>query len=150
MEVRSAAKLGPRVRTKFIGHSRTKQAMRDECDVNLIMARYDKTGLIDHFSRYGAEYGFASSVTFHDAMNVVTKAEQMFGALPAKARKRFNGAPAEFLEFVQNPANAKEMVELGLVDSKRPLVTASDVLEPEVDSPEPKPDEASETPVEAP
>ncbi len=118
MEIYSAANLGPRVQVHFKGRGRTKQADADSVDINLIMKRYIKTGMIDHLSRYGAEYGFASSITFHEAMNVVTKADQMFADLPAQARRRFGGDPAEFLEFVQNPENQAEMVKLGLAKAE--------------------------------
>lgn len=114
MEIFSAANLGPRVQVSPVGKSRTKQSFREESEINNIMARYTKTGIIDHFGQYGGEYGFASSVVFHEAMNVVTKADQMFEALPAAIRRRFNGDPADFLEFVQNPENQEELVELGL------------------------------------
>ncbi len=92
--------------------------MRDECDINLIMAKYAKTGFVDHVSRHGGDYGFADSVTLHEAMNIVTKADQMFGDLPAKARERFGGDPAEFLDFVGKEENFDEMVVLGLADPK--------------------------------
>ena len=114
MEIFSAANLGPRVQVHFEGKGRTKQAPLRETDINWIMKKYVKTGLIDHLSRHGAEYGFASSVTFHEAMNVVTKAEQMFLDLPAEVRVRFEGKPGAFLDFVQNPENQEEMIELGL------------------------------------
>ncbi len=104
----------PRVQSAPVGKSRTKQSFRDESEINNIMARYMKTGIVDHFSQFGSEYGFASSINFHEAMNVVTKADQMFDALPAELRRRFNGDPAEFLGFVQNPENQEELVELGL------------------------------------
>ncbi len=117
MEIRSAVNLGPRVRLDFEGVvGRTKLSMQKECDINQIMAKYQKTGLIDHFAKHGGDYGFASAVSLHEAMNIVTKAEQMFDDLPSKARSRFEGDPARFLEFVQNPANQQEMFELGLSD----------------------------------
>jgi len=117
MEIHSSVNLGPRVQVAPRGRSRTKQSFREESEITNIMARYVKTGLIDHFSSYGPEYGFASSVTFHEAMNVVTKADQMFQALPAATRQRFAGDPALFLDFVQNPENQAEMVTLGLASA---------------------------------
>ncbi len=114
MDIRSSVNLGPRVQLLCEGTGRTRQSMRDECDINLIMAKYAKTGFIDHLSRHGTDYGFANSVTFHEAMNVVSKADQMFQDLPSSARNRFHGDPAEFLDFVADPANLPEMVKLGL------------------------------------
>ncbi len=120
MKIFSAANMGSRLRLNCGKVSRTKQASRDECDINWIMRKYVKTGLIDHFAVHGAEYGFASSVDFHEAMNIVTKADQMFDALPGKVRARFGGDPAEFLDFVQNPENHAELVKLGLADGEVP------------------------------
>ncbi len=149
MEIFSAANLGPRVRIHTGDVSRTKQAMRDEVDINLIMKRYVKTGLIDHFAQHGSEYGFASSVDFHEAMNVVTKADQMFDALPGKVRSRFGNDPAEFLDFVQNPENHAELVELGLAERKAPV--AAKAVEPVVDpAAEIAPDQAAKPPLEPP
>lgn len=114
MEIRSAANLGPRVRVDCSKGGRAKQSMRDECDINLIMAKYLKTGAVEHFAKHGGDYGFASSISFHEAMNVVTKADQMFIALPSDLRRRFGGDPGVFLEFVQDESNLEEMVKLGL------------------------------------
>jgi len=151
MEIFSSVKLGPRVQVRFKGNGRTKQAMRDECDINKIMARYIKTGLIDHLGKHGEEYGFASSVSFHEAMNVVTKAEQMFEDLPADTRKRFEGDPGKFLDFVQDPENQEEMIALGLatrnpgsVRSAEPAAAAESApITPEVAPPVEEPDAPS-------
>ncbi len=93
---------------------RTKQSMRDECDINLIMARFQTTGAVTHFAKHGGDYGFAPGIDFHAAMNIVTRAEQMFDDLPSSVRNKFHSDPAEFLDFVQDPTNAAEMIELGL------------------------------------
>ncbi len=104
----------PRVRSDCSVGGRAKQSMRDECDINKIMAKYLKTGSIAHLAKHGGEYGFASSVDFHTAMDVVTRADQMFSALPSDLRARFAGDPGNFLAFVQDEANLEEMVKLGL------------------------------------
>ncbi len=133
MKVYSRFKRGPRVQLTCVGPGRTRQSMRDECDINLIMAKYAKSGFIDHLSRHGESYGFASGVSFHDAMNVVTKADSMFADLPAEARTRFHGDPAEFLDFVQDESNFDEMVELGLAKARKVPAASGGVpaVEPE-------------------
>ncbi len=115
MKIFSAAKLPPRFRQDFSKGGRTKQAFAEETDINWIMRKYDKTGLVDHLAKHGGEYGFASSITLHEAMNVVARAEAMFADLPASARSRFEGDPGAFLDFVQNPENQAEMLKLGLM-----------------------------------
>ncbi len=114
MIIRSAANLPDRVRVSFGDDpGRARQSMRDECDINKIMAKYQKTGAIDHFSRHAPQYDFADSIEFHDAMNIVTEGNRMFADLPSSLRSRFEN-PGEFLDFVQDEGNAEEMVELGL------------------------------------
>ncbi len=119
LSIRSSAKLGPRVRLKFSGPGRTKQSMSDECDINSIMRKYRKTGFVSHLAQHGGDYGFASSVDFHGAMDIVAKADQMFDALPAIARRRF-GSPGAFLEFVQDEDNFDDMVKMGLANARVP------------------------------
>ncbi len=131
MEIFSASDVRPRVQSHPVGKSRTKQSFREESEITNILKRYVKTGIADHMNAHSGEYGFASSVDFHQAMNVVTKADQMFEALPAELRKRFNGAPGEFLDFVQNPENQEEMIKLGLATrtaevERKPVVAAAE------------------------
>lgn len=92
---------------------RTKQEFKDDCDINNILRKFRKTGVLEHVRKHGPEYGFAPAVDYHEAMNLVLKADAMYADLPSDLRKRFKD-PAEFLEFVQDPENAEEMLELGL------------------------------------
>ncbi len=105
-----------RVQIEFAEKGMTKQSFAKECDINNIMARYQKTGAVSHFSSHQGEYGFASGLTFTEAMMTVTKAQQLFAGLPSKVRNRCGNDPAYFLDFVQDEANAVELVELGLMD----------------------------------
>lgn len=118
MEFRTA--YGPKlqVNSNTSGPSRTKQAMRDECDVNVIIARHAKTGLITHLNRMEASYGNVVGMDFATAANIVADARSMFEALPSKVRKRFRNDPANFLDFVSNPANGSELVEMGLATKR--------------------------------
>ena len=93
---------------------RTKQSFKDECNINKIMARFQKTGAIDHYMTYSPQYGDTTACGLHEAMNIVANAETMFEELPSSLRKKFHNDPAEFLEFVQDEKNLEEMRELGL------------------------------------
>lgn len=93
----------------------TKQSMKDECDVNLILAKYQRTGVIDFINKHEPRYGNASPIDFQTAMNVVIEGKQMFADLPSSLRKRFGNSPEEFLFFVDNPANRDEAIRLGLI-----------------------------------
>jgi len=96
--------------------SRTKGSFKDQCDINFIMSRYLKSGAVDHVAKYGGSYGFATSLTLHEALNIVRKAEEMFNDLDSKIRIRFHNEPGEFLDFVQDPKNAEVLVEMGLAN----------------------------------
>jgi len=98
------------------GPSMTKQSFKRECDINHIMAKYQKTGLVDHVSHHQGDYSDLTDVpTYHDAMNKIIAANQSFATLPSSIRKKFSNDPAEFLDFVSNPANVPEMQQMGLL-----------------------------------
>lgn len=99
--------------------SRTHQSFKDEQDVNLILKKYTKTGILPQSSGKIGEYGdFSDPVDYQAALNVGARAREQFEALPAKARKRFNNDPREFLEFMTDKENANEAVKLGLATKK--------------------------------
>lgn len=91
-----------------------KQSFKTECDINFIMQKYQKTGAITHFNTRQPQYGYAAAVDFREALDIVKTGTEVFNALPSSLRTKFENDPALFLEFVQNPANADEMVALGL------------------------------------
>lgn len=99
--------------------SLTKQSFKRECDINTIMAKYAKGQVVDHLARHGGSYGDFSSQDFHEAMNIVRKGEEMFLDLDSGLRRRFGNDPAVFLEFVQDPKNASQLIELGLAEAPR-------------------------------
>ncbi len=136
---------GERVRVLVeTGPSMTKQAHKDECDINRIMAKYQKTGVITHVSRYSMEYGDATNLDYQTALNTVLEAQRMFADLPSSVRRRFDEDPAQFLAFVQDPENVEEMRSLGLVDIPEepipiPVVMAANPV-PDKPAPEPAPE----------
>lgn len=98
---------------------RTKQCFKDQCDINKIVQRYKKTGRLPDLITGNPSYGdFSTALDYHAACNMVLKAETQFNALPAKVRSRFGNDPAKMLEFVADPNNAKEMIELGMAKEK--------------------------------
>lgn len=98
--------------------SMTKQEFKNECDINQILARYQKTGAINHFAKYAGSYGDFSACDLQEAHDLLTRARKMFDDLPSAVRREV-ATPEGFLDFVQNPANKARMAELGL--TKAPL-----------------------------
>lgn len=97
------------------GPSMTKQSFKKDCDIHVILKQFDRTGLVTHLNKYPVGYSDVSDLgDFRDSMNVVLEAERMFATVPSKIRARFGNDPAAFLDFVMNPDNLAEMVDLGL------------------------------------
>jgi len=117
MKFHTAYSKRERVFTVPIGPSMTKQSESDACDINQIMAKFQVTGLIDHGNRYEGSYEDATSITYHEAMNLVIAAQEMFDDLPSATRARFSNDPAAFLDFVQDEKNKPEMIKLGLANA---------------------------------
>lgn len=123
---------GPRQRVaiNFEGPSRTKQSFRDECDINNIMRKWQKTGLVTHVSKYQGDYSDLTNVqSYHESCNQVLAAQEAFASLPSSLRSRFQNDPGQFLEFVGNDANRDEAIKLGLITQPEAVsdVSVSDV-----------------------
>ena len=96
-------------------HGRTKQSFKDEADINLIMERYARTGILEFQQRRQAQYGDFTGYDYQAAKDLVAKGYSMFYELPAIVRDRFKNDPAAFLDFVANDSNRAEAEKLGLL-----------------------------------
>lgn len=101
------------------GETLTKQEFKDECDINRIMARALRHGVLPQ--QPGALYGDFSEVgDYQEAQNIILHAQQQFAALPSKVRERFDNDPANMLRFVSDPKNKEEGRKLGLYNPELP------------------------------
>lgn len=107
-----------KVETLFTGEGRTKQAHKAECDINNILARFKRTGVIDFHQKNEPRYGDCTALEFQSAQLLIANAKGMFAAMPAHLRARFDNDPAKFLAFVDDPRNRNEMEDLGLMKPK--------------------------------
>lgn len=100
---------------KDYGVSLTKQSDAKDADINNIMKKYVKTGILPQMISADPKYGdFSEAGDYLESIQLVMHAEEQFLALPAHVRKKFDNNPASFLEFVHNPENEAEMIDLGL------------------------------------
>lgn len=99
----------------FSGQGRTEQHHKDACDINQILARYTKTGLIEHVKDHGRYYDAPDPVDFQEACNTVIAAHQLFDTLPAAVRKECDNDPAKFLEMIADKENVDWMAKHGLL-----------------------------------
>lgn len=121
--------------TRF-GKTRTRVSEQDSVDVNKIVARYEKTGVLPVEGREAFYADVSNMGDYRTALEQVRMADEAFMQLPAALRARFDNDAAAFLDFTSDPANRAEMAELGLIE---PLESPADVPaspEPPVDVPE--------------
>lgn len=111
-------------------HGMTKQSFKDECDINQIMAKYQKTGVMNHINTYGAEYGDYQAIDFQEAQETIIAGQNMFNDLPSEARKHFENDPAKFMEFVADPDNVEKLRDLGLLNPSETPVEPDPVPTP--------------------
>jgi len=128
-----------RTQIKFPKTGMTKQMHKQECDINFIMQKFQKTGVLDHLNKYKSTYGFCTSTDLHESLNIINTAQEMFDDLPSKARNKFENDPGQFLDFVQDPENKEKLFDLGLTDY---------CISPIIEAETPKPAESTPTPAE--
>lgn len=92
----------------------TQQHMRDECDINVIVDRFLRTGQMPDNIDF-ADIDVSDVGDYHDALNIMREAQEQFDALPSKLRDRFHNDPGQLLAFIHDPKNQTEAVTLGLV-----------------------------------
>lgn len=98
--------------------SLTKQAFKDECDINRIMKRFEKTGLLPMPSA-PPQYGDYSELPdYQEALNLVIYAQSQFQGLDSRVRERFANDPEQFLKWVNDPNNLDEAIKLGLAPER--------------------------------
>lgn len=98
---RSARLTTKRVRTEVTGVSLTEQHHKKSCDINTIVAKYRKTGLLDHIKTHGGTYGDVTGMDFKEAQDLIATQKSIFTDLPATVRAKFDNDPAEYLDLVQ-------------------------------------------------
>lgn len=103
---------GPKVRVKIETPEKgAKQSFKRECDINTIMQKYQKSGVIQHAAKHEGRYGFAPSTSFGDALILMSQAREQFEDLPSQLRNHFGDVEA-WLDFaVENGENTPEALQ---------------------------------------
>ncbi len=99
-------------RVPVYGPSRTKQAFKHDCDINRLLARAQKSGSLDHLTKYEGMYGDFEQFDFLAAQLQIRKAGEIFEALPSELRREFQQSPRLFFEFVNNPLNKDRLKDI--------------------------------------
>lgn len=113
-----------------VGESKTQTQFAKECDINNILARYNKHGVVTHLNKGQATYGdFTSHEDYQTSMNKILLAEKSFQSLPSDIRKRFANDPGELIKFLENKENKEEALKLGLIVEKKIQPTLSEQMQ---------------------
>jgi len=102
------------------GGSKTVQSAAPDTDINLIMERYHKTGVLGTPNPKGARrpiFGDFTSTDFLQMKNAIMDIGEQFMKLKPKIRQRFQNDPLQLVRFVEDPSNMDEAIKLGLVQA---------------------------------
>lgn len=108
---------GKRVVMTCTGETRTNQQFEMEADINFIVQKYMKTGVLPGNSNKVPEYADQSTVGYGDLLasyEAVEKAEVEFAALEPAVRRVCKNDPALFLQMVDTVEGSALLQEAGL------------------------------------
>lgn len=120
--------------------SMTKQSFVAECDINNIVRDFTQHGMVTHINeraQQGAFVDLPDGLDFQAAIEIARAGEAAFMQLPAQIRRRFDNDPSAFLDFLANPNNRDEAIELGLIDRPPPSTPPAPPPGPETPPTEP-------------
>ncbi len=122
------------------GKGRTEQHHKKACNVNNIIKKYNKTGLLQQRLNSGIYGDFTGIGDYLSCIQKVQDAHDDFMAVDSKIRKRFRNDPALLIEFVSNDDNREEAISLGLLPKEAPVEPVVPPVEPEVPVEPPPPE----------
>lgn len=103
------------------GSSLTRQDMAEECDINVIMSKYENTGVLPAVVGDPFYADFTSvPMDMQGAMEQLRLAQDAFMTLPARVRREFDNDPAVFVDFASKGENLDTLREWGLAKPKPP------------------------------
>lgn len=94
--------------------TRTRQDMKDECDINVIVERFGLMPPIP-LQRLPSYEDFSEVVDFHTAANAIALAREAFDRYPAHIRDHFHNDPGRFVDFCSDSGNRQDAIKLGLI-----------------------------------
>jgi phage internal scaffolding protein len=106
--------------------TRAQQHHKEECDINVILRKFGKTGTLPINPSEALYPDFSDAVDYHTALNQIIASEREFDLLPSHIRKHFDNDPAKLVYFMQDKKNYDEAVNLGLI-AKKPAFTEPEI-----------------------
>lgn len=94
------------------GPSRTKQAFKDDTDINRMLAQAQKAGSMSHLKKFQGHYADYEDFDFLTAQTTLTRGREIFDNLPIELKREFGQSPDKFFEFVNDVANKDRLKEI--------------------------------------
>lgn len=113
-------------RTPFFttGPDMAVQSEKDACDVNKIVERALRTGIMPVSTAQALYADVSNAVDYQSAVEMTLRAQEQFDALPVKTRNQFDNDVGKFLAFAEKAENKDAVIEL-VTGYKKPPVKAS-------------------------
>jgi len=96
----------------------TQQQFKEECDINVIVEKFMKTGEMPDNVRVPIEGDFTDVTDYQSALNAVIAADDAFMELPPDVRAEFDNNPQKLMDFLADDKNRARAEELGLLNAK--------------------------------
>ena len=100
---------------------KTRQEFAAECDINNLLAAYERDGTVPMVNPIAGQYLDVTDVPdLQSALDIVDRAQAAFMTLSAKVRREFDDDPVKFVQFAQDPENLEQMRTWGLAPPPEP------------------------------
>lgn len=119
--------------TKQNKPSLTQQEPKNDVDINTVVQKVRKGTIVLPEVSEGLVADFTTVGSFHECLLSIEQAKREFMSLPAKLRYKFGNDPGALLDWLADPENRKEAMEIGLLKknetASKKEVKASEVPE---------------------
>lgn len=97
----------------------TKQSFKDDCDMNIIVRKYQQSGFVDHINRQNPNFGIAPNSDFYQTQLAIANVKSLYENLSDVSRGRF-ASVSDLMEALIDPARITELTDLGIFQETEP------------------------------
>ena len=115
------------------GGKPAKQSFKDQCDINRIVDKAKRTGIVSHVAKNADFYADMTDFDYEDAMNKIADTNTVFYELDAEIRREFENNPGNFRARVSKmtPDEIREKIpQLAAPETQFPDVMGGTQTEP--------------------
>lgn len=105
----------PRVVSDVGGESMTQQQFAQECDINYIVKRAQRTGTIPVIPMQEMVFGTLDEETFKQRMDKMSEIKSYFECLPSDIRLHYQNSVNEFIAAMNTDEGLEEGRKLGII-----------------------------------